>query len=71
MKELVRTNNPVLISYLQDRLQQAEIGAWVLDGHTSVLEGSIGALPRRLMVEDERFADAKVILAEAEALLKE
>ena len=52
MKELIRTNDPVRLSFLSALLADAGIEAVVLDTHTSILEGSIGALPRRLMVCD-------------------
>jgi hypothetical protein len=62
MKELVRTNDMVLISYLEHRLREEGIEALILDGHMSVLEGSIGALPRRIMVIAEDHDRAQVIL---------
>lgn len=65
MKELLRTNNPVLMSWIGALLAESRIEAIVLDGHTSVLEGSIGAIPRRIMVVDEDHARACRLLAEA------
>lgn len=65
MKELLRTNNPVLLSWLVAALSDADIGAVVLDEHTSVLEGSAGAIPRRLMVIDDDHPRAQRILDEA------
>ena len=58
MKELIRTNDVVLLSYLQVELEGRGIDFVVLDTHTSILEGSLGILPRRVMVtsEDERAA---------------
>ena len=53
MRELVRTNNAVLISAVQALLDGAEIPHVVLDQHMSVLEGSLGVLPRRLLVADD------------------
>ena len=50
MKELFRTNDPVRLSWAQALLAAAGIEAVVLDTHTSIIEGSIGAIPRRLMV---------------------
>ncbi|HEX3501204.1 MAG TPA: DUF2007 domain-containing protein, partial [Stellaceae bacterium] len=52
MKELVRTNDAVRLSWLQAVLAEADIEVIVLDLHTSSVEGSIGAIPRRLMVAD-------------------
>ena len=53
MRELVRTNNPVLISAVQALLDGADIPHVVLDQYMSVLEGSLGVLPRRLLVSDD------------------
>jgi hypothetical protein len=55
--ELVRTNNPVLISAIGALLDEARIPYFVLDQNMSVLEGSLGILPRRMMVA-EGYADA-------------
>jgi hypothetical protein len=65
MKELLRSNDPVLLSYVSSLLDEEEIGFIVADLNMSVLEGSIGALPRRILVEDARIADAKSLLTEA------
>lgn len=50
MKELLRTNDPVRLSWLQALLRDSGIDSLVLDQHTSLVEGSIGAIPRRLVV---------------------
>ena len=68
MFELIRTNNPVLISWLQSNLADEGIEVIVLDEHMSVLDGSVLAIERRVMVGDVHQAVAKAILAEAEAL---
>ena len=65
MKELLRTNDTVRLSWLQALLAGAGIEAIILDTHTSIVEGSIGAIPRRLMVEDEDHRRAQAVLAEA------
>lgn len=62
MKELIRTNDIVLISYLEHRLREAGIEPVTLDGHMSIVEGSLGMLPRRIMVGDDDFAEAGRIL---------
>ncbi len=67
MKELLRTNDPVLLSLMVARLKAVAIEAIVLDGHMSVLEGSANAIPRRLMVVDDAFSQAQEILKETEA----
>ena len=68
MKELLRTTDPVLLSWLTVLLADAGFEAVVLDTHTSIVEGSIGAIPRRLMVLDEDFASARELLVDAGAL---
>jgi len=64
MRELVRTNDPALLSFLQAVLADAGVECVVLDAHTSVIEGSAGAIPRRVMVDDDRFALAERLLGE-------
>lgn len=66
MKELLRTNNIVYLSFAQVVLAEAGIEALVFDAHMSIMEGSLGVLPRRLMVADEDFNRAKALLAAAE-----
>ncbi|CAO3356814.1 putative signal transducing protein [Azospirillum sp. 412522] len=65
MTELLRTTDPVRLSWLVALLADAGIEAIVLDSHTSILEGSIGAIPRRLMVDTDDAAQAVRILREA------
>lgn len=65
MQEIQRTTDPVRLSWLIALLADAGIEAVVLDTHTSVLEGSIGAIPRRLMVHDDDSAQAIRVLREA------
>ena len=64
MKELFRSNDMVLISYLEHRLREEGIEPLTLDSHMSVLEGSLGVLPRRMMVSAEDLTRAQVILDE-------
>jgi len=66
MKELLRTNNFVYLSFAQAVLKDAGIDVLVFDSHMSVMEGSLGVLPRRLMVADDDLLRAKQVLAEAE-----
>ena len=68
MEELLRTNDQVLLSWLTARLAEEAIGAVVLDTHTSVMEGSISAIPRRVMVERRDLWRAKLLLVEAEEI---
>ncbi len=67
MKELLRSNDVVLLSWLEALLADAKIGSVTLDLHTSVLEGSISAIPRRLMVADEDYAAARRLVDAAHA----
>lgn len=70
MIELVRSNDPVFLSWLLAALQQEGIDALVLDAYTSAAEGSISAIPRRVMVDDGDEPRARRVLAEAEELGK-
>jgi hypothetical protein len=65
MKELLRTNDPVLISWLQALLRDDGIESFVFDAYMSILEGSAGAIPRRLMVIDEDLENARKIVTDA------
>ena len=65
MKELTRTNDMVKLSWLEALLADAGIATLVLDLHTSIVEGSIGILPRRLMVSDDDYGKACFVLREA------
>ncbi len=66
MRELVRTNDLVFLSWLTSALREAGLEAIVLDSHTSILEGSISAIQRRVMVDDADYFAASRILAEGE-----
>ncbi len=69
MKEILRSNDPVRMSWATALLGAAGIEAILLDGHTSTLEGRSVAILRRLMVIDEDFDRAAVLLRDAEAAL--
>ncbi len=58
MKEVLRTNDLVLLTYAAHVLAEAGIESTVFDAHMSAVEGSIGAFPRRLMVQEEDIAKA-------------
>ncbi|PTX57350.1 putative signal transducing protein [Litoreibacter ponti] len=62
MKELLRSNDPTIIAFAQALLSGEDIGVIELDVHMSALEGSIGILPRRLMVRDEDLFMARAVL---------
>ncbi len=65
MQELVRTNNAVLITAIEALLKGAEIPHVVLDRNMSVLEGSLGILTCRILVDDEHRQSARRLLADA------
>jgi hypothetical protein len=65
MREIVRTNDAVLITAIEALLKGAGIPHTVLDRHMSVLEGSIGMLPRRILVEDDQVSRARRVLSDA------
>jgi len=68
MKELFRSNDPVQISFAEAVLKAEGIRPLVLDQHMSVLEGSIGILPRRMMVADEDELHARQLLRDADVI---
>jgi hypothetical protein len=59
MVELLKTNDPVLLSYIQHVLAEEGIEAHVFDGYISAVEGSIGAFPRRVMVRKDDVETAR------------
>ena len=65
MVELLRSNDPVRLSWVTALLADANIEVVVFDTHTSIIEGSIGALPRRLMVLDGDLSRARHVLETA------
>ena len=62
MRELLRTNDPTIIAFATALLRGEGIDCFPLDHNMSVLEGSIGILPRRLMVHDDDLDEAEEIL---------
>lgn len=65
MIELVRTNDAVLISYIEALMRDAGIGYFVADRNMSIAEGSIGILARRVMVIEDDKAAARRLLKDA------
>jgi hypothetical protein len=65
MRELLRTNDMVLVSAVVALLDGAGIRHMVLDQNMSVLEGSLGVLPRRILVADEYEHNARRIMQDA------
>jgi putative signal transducing protein len=62
MRPVLKTNNVVLLNFAQSLLSDARIDALVLDENASIMDGSLGILPRRLMVADEDYPAAQRIL---------
>jgi putative signal transducing protein len=65
MRELILTNDLVLISYVEALLADQGIEAVVFDRNISLMEGSIGAFPRRLVVAEDVWNRASRILKDA------
>ena len=68
MRELIRSTDPVRISFLTALLREADIEPLVMDAYISAVEGSIGAFPRRLVVREEDYPRAARILEDADEL---
>jgi hypothetical protein len=65
LRELVRTNDIVLVSAIGALLDGANIHHLVLDQNMSIIEGSLGILPRRILVHEEDNRAARQILTDA------
>ena len=66
MKELIRTNNPALLSFVEALLKDAGLAFFIADRNISVVEGSIGAFPRRVLIAEEDEHAARRLLSDAE-----
>lgn len=66
MLELLRTTDPVLISFVDALLKDGGVPHMVADSHMSILDGSIGVLPRRILVEESWIEQARRILRDAD-----
>ena len=62
MKELLRSTDPTVIAFASALLEGEDIEVFELDVHMSILDGSLGILPRRLMVRDEDLFIARAVL---------
>jgi hypothetical protein len=62
MKELLRSTDPTVIAFASALLEREDIEVFDLDVHMSVLDGSLGILPRRLMVRDADLFMARAVL---------
>lgn len=65
MDELIRTNNAVVLSLAQSLLKDAGIGHLLADQNMSVLEGSIGLFPKRLLVDADEIIQARRLMTDA------
>lgn len=65
MRELIRTNDAVLLSFAESLMKDAGIHCLIADQGMSILEGSLRLLPRRFLVEDDRSEQARRILIDA------
>ena len=65
MIELIRTNDAVVLSFAQSLLRDAGIECLVADQNMSVLDGSIGILPRRILVAEDDAEQARRIFSDA------
>ncbi|WP_306119648.1 MULTISPECIES: DUF2007 domain-containing protein [unclassified Roseitalea] len=65
MEELMRTNNAVTLSFVEALMRDAGIGVMIADQNMSIVEGSIGAIPRRILVEADRIEQARRIMRDA------
>ncbi len=65
MRDLVTTNDPVLLNYVQVLLEDAGIGVAVFDGNMSAVQGMLGAVQQRLAVPEENWVQARRLLDEA------
>jgi hypothetical protein len=65
MIELVRTNDLVVISYIEALLRDADVAHFVADQNMSIMEGSLGVLPRRVMVAEDDAERARRLLKDA------
>ena len=64
MRELLRTNDVTVLAYVDAILTSEDIAHYVFDGNMSVLEGSIGLFPRRVMVAEDDFDQALILMKE-------
>jgi hypothetical protein len=65
MKELIRTNDAVVLSFAESLMKDAGIGYFIADQGMSILEGSLGLLPRRFLVNEDDEEDARQLLIDA------
>jgi hypothetical protein len=71
MKELLRSNDPTIIAFATALLSGEDIGVFEMDVHMSMLEGSVGILPRRLMVADRDLFLARAVMRDNDIMIAE
>ena len=65
MQPVIKTTNPVTLNFAEAVLKEADIPSFLMDQHVSMVEGSIGVIPRRLMVDDDDLSEAIAALEAA------
>jgi Putative prokaryotic signal transducing protein len=70
MIELLRSNDPVLVSFVDSLLSDADIQHSVADSNMSVIDGSIGAVQTRVLVAEDEAEHARQLLADADVNVK-
>lgn len=66
MRLIVRATDPVLISFVEALFREAGIAMHIADANISIMEGSIGVFPRRVLVPDDDWQRAAQVLQEAD-----
>ncbi len=66
MREIIRSNDPVLMSFAAALLRDAGVESMLADQNMSILEGSVGILPQRMLVASDDWAQAARVLRDAE-----
>lgn len=70
MIELLRTNDPVLLSWVMARLEGAGVPARVFDAHASAMDGNVVAVQRRVMIEEAYLPRGRMVVEEAEQIAR-
>ncbi len=65
MIAILKTVNPATLNFAQAVLKEADIPFFLMDQNVSIIDGSIGIIPRRLMVVDEDYEDARQAFIDA------
>ncbi|MEL6297950.1 MAG: DUF2007 domain-containing protein [Pseudomonadota bacterium] len=66
MREIVKSNDPVLVNFVEVLLRDAGCRVVVADQNMSIVEGSIGVFPKRVLVDDEKLSLARSVLRQAD-----